>query len=360
MVIIMRVAILGAGLSGLSCAFQLEKYGITPIVFEKKGYIGDSRCTAGIYLNNLSRLFLNPFSYLNKKYKLELFPLNSLKRVTINSPSKKAVIKGKEGYIFQRGPKENSIENQIFKKIKTPINLSTLVTYDSIKNHFDYIVVATGDENIARELGVWEDTYNTYTRIAIIKGRFDKTSAMVWFNTEFCKSGFAFLIPESSKSANLGLVVNDTTPREINYYWKQFLETQNLDFIITETKESKNSCGYINTKAISYNTYFVGNTGGLTDSFIGIGAINAIESGILAGEAIANKLSYNQLIKPMLDHNTKINELRRLMNLLNNKDFDNIVNFIKLPLAKRMIYQNQILKASMLTPIVKYINEKNY
>lgn len=32
----MKVAIVGAGLSGLSCAFELKKHGIKPIIFEKK------------------------------------------------------------------------------------------------------------------------------------------------------------------------------------------------------------------------------------------------------------------------------------------------------------------------------------
>ena len=37
----MRVAIIGAGLSGLSCALELERHGIKPDIFEKKDYVGE-------------------------------------------------------------------------------------------------------------------------------------------------------------------------------------------------------------------------------------------------------------------------------------------------------------------------------
>jgi len=37
----MDIAIMGAGLSGLSCAMTLEKNGISPTIFEKRSQIGD-------------------------------------------------------------------------------------------------------------------------------------------------------------------------------------------------------------------------------------------------------------------------------------------------------------------------------
>jgi len=33
----MKVAIVGAGLSGLSCAIELERHKIKPVIFEKNG-----------------------------------------------------------------------------------------------------------------------------------------------------------------------------------------------------------------------------------------------------------------------------------------------------------------------------------
>ena len=37
----MKVAIIGAGLSGLSCAHQFENTVIEPVIFERNNFIGD-------------------------------------------------------------------------------------------------------------------------------------------------------------------------------------------------------------------------------------------------------------------------------------------------------------------------------
>ena len=43
------------------------------------------------------------------------------------------------------------------------------------------------------------------------------------------------------------------------------------------------------------NIYLVGNSAGLIDDFLGFGAVNAIESGILAAHSIVKGVDYNSL-----------------------------------------------------------------
>ena len=64
----MNVAIIGAGVSGLSCAFELEKYGITPTIFEKRSQVGEASGYAGIWINLLARNNKDPVKYLMDEY----------------------------------------------------------------------------------------------------------------------------------------------------------------------------------------------------------------------------------------------------------------------------------------------------
>lgn len=48
----MKIAIIGAGLAGLSCAIVLEKQGIIPDIFEKTGFIGDREPHVGADLSD--------------------------------------------------------------------------------------------------------------------------------------------------------------------------------------------------------------------------------------------------------------------------------------------------------------------
>ena len=45
----------GAGISGLSCALTLEKFGITPTIFEKRNSVGDRFVNAEAMFSILNR-----------------------------------------------------------------------------------------------------------------------------------------------------------------------------------------------------------------------------------------------------------------------------------------------------------------
>lgn len=352
----MNVAIIGTGLSGLSCALELEKHGITPVIFEKKDKIGDDILVSTVSLSNLLRIYSNPFTYLQKQYGLQLTPLNKLNKIIIHSQKNKVIIKGNIGHVLARGYKNNSLENQIYSKITTPILFGNLVNLNDIKNNFDYIVVATGNPNFAKKLGVWNESFNARVRTGIIKGNFETSMSKVWFNTEVSKSGFSFLIPENNKSAAIGLIVNNTTSKELNHYWHKLLDTHNEDYNITETFDVEHYCGYIQSNKLDDNIYFTGNAGGFTDSFIGVGFLNAIESGILAAKSIAKNLDYYELVQPIIDHIEKLNQFRKTLNDLNNTDFDRVVKAMHLPFIKRFIYLNPLFKATMLSPLLTFID----
>jgi flavin-dependent dehydrogenase len=78
----MKVAIIGAGISGLSCAFELKKYGIIPTIFEEKSKLGESLGFGAIMFHMFNRGIKDPFKFL-KEYNINLTPNSPLKAITM-------------------------------------------------------------------------------------------------------------------------------------------------------------------------------------------------------------------------------------------------------------------------------------
>lgn len=98
----MHVAIIGAGLSGLACALELEKHGISPVIFEQRHWPGEPYEHCAAFLHLYKRPY-DPLSILKKRLKLDIRPINIVKTVSHKSPREKVDITGKLGYFFLRG-----------------------------------------------------------------------------------------------------------------------------------------------------------------------------------------------------------------------------------------------------------------
>lgn len=351
----MKVAIIGAGVSGLSCAFEFEKNGITPVIFEKRHRIGDPSGYSGIWSKLIIRVQADPLNYLKNKYNLDLKPLSIINKTIIKSPNRKTNLEGYMGYTMKRGIEDYSLENQIASKIKSSITFNTKIELDNIRNEFDHIIIATSNPSIPKKLYAWMDTFVAQARVAIVVGDFMIDTVRVWLNEKYSNKAFCYLIPNNSKEATLVLTVNGNSISDLDYYWNKFMEVEQIKYTITEQNDVEHFCGFVSPLQIE-NLYFVGNTAGFTDDLIGVGAFNAIESGILAAQAIINNKDYDKTAKHIFDDIVKLHEFRKAMNNLNNNGFDNLVSFINIPGIKQFINKNPLLKLHHGTPIIKLYN----
>lgn len=351
----MRVAIVGAGLAGLSCAFELEKHGIIAAIFEKRSNVGEPAGYTNLWSNLVFREYVDPFKYLKRKYNLSLTPLTTFRKVKMVSPRKEVIANGNLGYFLKRGVNKDSIEQQIFSKIKSPIIFNTFIELDDIKNRFDHIVVATASPAIAKQMNIWTDTFVSQTRIATVLGNFDTSAGTIWFNEKFANKAFAYLIPNSLNEATLTLITNGIAPTELDYYWNKFMNNKGTSYTKIIQYDTEHSCGFVKPYKVG-NIYFAGNAGGFTDDLVGIGGFNAIETGILAAQAISTGIDYNKLIKPISDDIVKLHEFRKLLNTFDNKSFDRLIGFIGIPGIKQFIYNNPLLKIQQATPLVRLYN----
>jgi len=99
-----------------------------------------------------------------------------------------------------------------------------------------------------------------------------------------------------------------------------------VKYKINETRDIVTRLGYVSTAKVG-NVYLTGNAAGLIDDFLGFGAINAIESGILAAKAIIKGKDYNEMVKSIKNHVAGIHELRKMINEFDNDDYERLIKF---------------------------------
>lgn len=351
----MKVAIIGAGLSGLSCAIELERHKIKPVVFEKRAHVGEALDYSIIWPRVINRPIMDPLKYLKREYNLDITPQNHIKKMIMYSPKSQATERGSLGYIFRRGYPDHALEKQLLNYLRNPITFDRYVEIEDIKNEFDYIVAATSNSIIAKKLGVWTDTFNAHSRIATIVGKFKPTEVIRWLNTEYAKNGFCYLVPKSETEACIVQIVNGITSYELDYYWKEFLFTENIQYYISGTTDTELDCGFVQPRQVD-NVLFVGNSGGFTDDMLGCGGINAIESGMLAARAIIYGKDYNTLSLPIFKDIEKLHELRKAMNTLDNSKTDLLVKALNLPIIKNAIYNNPFFRMSNASKHIRLYN----
>lgn len=300
----MRVAIVGAGLSGLSCAFELEKHKIEPVIYEVQSYIGDSCMYAS-------------FTY-NKKYSnapdilefaanagMELKPLSTVSSMVWHACDKTAIIKGRLGYLFNNSQDNDSLKKQIFCQLKiSKVNYNRFGDYRDLSKKYDYVVVSTGNHGFADELGCWHEKSSTCVRGALVLGEFDPNTITVWENAGYLRNGYAILTPLTNKKASILLSIAEINSKEMDYYWELFLFANNIKYAIVEEFETEYRIGHVYPLTFE-NIIFTGNSAGGMLPLFGSGLMKAVLSGICAARFIAKGESYEEQISEL---NSKIKQ----------------------------------------------------
>lgn len=350
----MKVAILGAGLSGLSCAKYLEDHNIEPVIFEKRHRVGERFPNMEAVMQLMHRPFKDPLIYLNKKYGLNLLPGGVMHTLEIHSPGRKAVFTGYNlGYTSIRGHDDRSWECQLAGQIKSEIRFNSTVTWQELEKDFDRIVVATGDPSVSRELGVWRTDAEAFLKGCIVKGRFDLGVSKIWLNTKLSKNCMVYFAPFDTNEGSYCTVAIPASQEELDTLWSRTVEELNFEPVPqTEFKFEEFKMGRVSTRQIG-KLLLAGVAGGFVEPFMGFGQIPSLLSGIHAAESIVTGGDYNKLTAWYDRQYAYSLTLRKYVDTLDNEGFDKMVSFLNLPMASRLIANTNLPVLSLAAKAVR-------
>ena len=332
----MKVAIMGAGLSGLACSIILERNGITPTIFEKRSQVGDRFVNGEVIMEILNRPIEDSLAYLSEKFQIYLQPVANITDIYIHSENHTASINGHLGYITIRGRHENSLEVQLHRQLRSHIIFNSEDSYEDLLKEYTHVVLATGDADYCKKLQGFDEALTVRLKGATVLGSFEPRAIHTWLDNTLAPNGYCYLIPFSREEANIVIAYPNYPENEEkseNQYWDKFyarIKKQfNADFKI---KDSFNVTQYIVGRAARPrigNTLFVGNCLCSVMPFLGFGQFTSILTGIEAAEELLGKISF----KDSAGHHFKSFEeslvLRRAMEKLDNKGFDTFVKLLE-------------------------------
>jgi flavin-dependent dehydrogenase len=355
----MKVAIIGAGVSGLCCAYILEKLGVQCDIYERKHTIGSLYSFGELLLQIVNRPYKDPLKFMESQFRISIIPLTKVKKIIIKSPKNITVIKGENlGYIVQRGQEQESIENQLAKKINAKINFNVNADYRELAQSYDYMVVATGSSMIAKQLTKVKNIVSSRIKGGIALGDFEPNTVYLWLNTLYARSGFGYLVPFSKNKASIILVATYTQKEEIENMWHTFLYQEKLNYEMIETFETELDISITDRHQID-NIYLIGNAGGFLDPFLGFGLLNAIESAVYSAKSIIHGENYEKKVKKITDKVDKLVDFRKMMDGIKNEDYDRIVKVIGNPIIKRIMYKTNLDVIKYLHYFTKYQRPSN-
>ncbi|MCK5592484.1 NAD(P)/FAD-dependent oxidoreductase [Candidatus Bathyarchaeota archaeon] len=347
----MRIAIVGSGMVGVSCARALHRFGHEVEIFEVLSKDSPTR----------PRQMEGSVHFLDNVP--ELHPDQKMKALEIHSPSHTILLKGKLGYFYEVGG-ETGIEARERRIIEEsiPINYSKRVEKkEQLEDQFDVVVAADGYRSrIALEAGLRSKT-PTQVGIGVgftVEGDFNPECMTIWFNNQLSLHGYTYIIPFSTTEASLvSASIDQNVPVKTFRKNLKQLAVQRGWQILDEWVDFES--WYTFSSYQKDNLFVVGNAGSFVDPALGFGLKWGLKSAELCAEAIHKNLDYNLLLEDeLLPEFGSSQVLRKFFESASDQDYDRFVESFRNPLVRTLVQSgNPIFQKLARTLLLYRVNQ---
>lgn len=340
----MKIAIMGAGLSGLACAITLERLGVFPTIFEKRSKVGDRFVNGEAIIPALDRPVDDFYAYLSQNYGIFLRPLANISKMDFYSEHSRGIVNGHLGFINLRGRDEKSFESQLGQQVKSKIIFNSQFSYEQLSQDFTHVVMATGDAAYASEAENYRADLTVTLKGATVEGHFNRHHVAIWLDNNLAPKGYGFLLPYSEKEAAITIAYPDYPENQkkiseypLAYFLARVCSDLKQNLQVTDTFEvTKYIIGLCEHPRLG-NTFFAGNCFGAIAPAFGFGQLSSILTGIYAAYDLCGKGNYEELVDPLKQNYKNSLVIRRAMEKLNNHQLDIMISLLNSKLVNRFL-----------------------
>lgn len=291
------VAIIGSGPSGASAALELAKNGISAVIIEKEILPRYKTCGGGFVFRGRKNMPFDIASVVEREYH-EIDTYFAKKNVKFTTkrdlPIISMVMRDAFDHLIVEKARENGVTLlQNHKVLEVTFGeIQTIHTSEgNVKAKF--IIAADGALSPMAKIAGWKETRTLIPaleyEVEVPKADFERLSQNVRFDIDAAPYGYGWCFPKKDHlSIGVGVFSKINSKINLKEHYATYLKTLGIHEIIKESAH-----GFVipisprTDTFVQKNVFLIGDAAGFADPLVAEGISNAILSGVLAGQAIA-------------------------------------------------------------------------
>ncbi|NBC57928.1 MAG: geranylgeranyl reductase family protein [Bacteroidetes bacterium] len=310
------VAVIGSGPSGASAAFHAAKLGLKSIIIEKEILPRYKTCGGGFVFRGRKHMPFDISKVVEKEFNAVdiVFDAKNLAfKTKRSSPIVTMIMRDTFDHLIVKKAQENGVDllqGEALIKIKPGEVAGLHTTNNIIKSKF--VIAADGALSPTAKLAGWQETRMMCPaleyEIKVPDEDFKRLSASARFDIDAVPLGYGWCFPKKKHlSVGVGNFMKNKKSPKLKLYYERYLDTIGVKKVLSSEAHgfiipiTPRSDGFVKN-----NVFLIGDAAGFADPVTAEGISNAIYSGKLAAQAIAE--SDSNLKQAEVNYYEKLNE----------------------------------------------------